>query len=210
MRSLVLASTTLVAACSLQMSLPPELAGGHATQMDVSSKVFGEEIRIGPYVTSQFRTSESAEQGELLLAKKREDEKTFTFQLTRDGAALRDVTCRASRSKSSTLGLQSTDEEMRCLVRKVGAADAVGRLEMTDSVHGVLHAGAEDLGIDTTTSGVVGVILRRQGHAVAAWQYSTPRTAWVGSEADPEMQATACAAMASAFVYDVFLSTHES
>jgi hypothetical protein len=210
MRPLVAFVALVVTACSLQMSLPPELAG-HSSKMDVSFKWFGEEIRIGPYVTSHFRTlDQGTEEVELLVTRKRDSEKSFTFQLTRDGVPLRDVTCRASRSKSSTMGIQSVDEELRCMVRKAGAAEALGRIEMSDDAHGILHADGENLGIEATASGVVGVVLRKQGHAIAAWQYSLPPTAWIGTEPDAETQATASAAMASAFVYHAFLGAQES
>jgi len=203
--SLLASCVPLLVGC--KMTLPPELAG-HATQIDVSIPVFfGGDYRVGPYTTAGFRTlSESDAPVFLSLSKKRAAEKTFAFVLTRDGAVVREVKCRASRSESKVLGvLDTVDEEMKCLVGAPGGGPP-GQLEMTDERHGTLRQGAEASTLEPTTSGVVGVILRRQGQAVAAWQYSTPTTAWIEGAADADTQATAAAVMTCAYVYQPFLA----
>jgi hypothetical protein len=200
--SLLAVSLPMLSAC--KMTLPPELAS-NATQMDVSTPLFGEDVHIGPFATAQFRTlSQGDERLAILVLKRRDSEKAFAFQLTRDGAPVRDVTCRAARNKASVIGIQTVDQEMRCVVGVPGGV-APAQLEMSDSTHGVLRSGADVLTVEQS-SGVVGAVLRRQGQAVAAWQYSTPTTAWMATTADPETQATAAATIACSFVYQRFLA----
>lgn len=201
-RSLVVLAVVLSTGCGSKMPLPRDL-DAHAMELSISGPHTA--LEAGPFLVRGFRDVPEKEADTVLGVAKARADRTFSFQLSRSGETLREVACRAYRRTTNEAGLTAESAALACVIGTAGG-NSYGALQLADASRGSLRLGAETFVVAPDAQGL-GTLVRRGDASLAAWQYTTPRTAWIATTADAELQASLVSAMAACIVYREFLKS---
>jgi hypothetical protein len=124
-------------------------------------------------------------------------DRTFAFELAQNGEALRKVACRGWKRPVSALDGTADDGGMTCAIGSAGG-NTFGQLSLANGSRGTLRLGSDSFVIAPEGAGTA---VRKDSTTVAAWQYGSPRTAWLPSDANQEVQASMVSTMAAMVVY---------
>lgn len=184
----------VVSGCGSKMPVPPDLQS-HAMELSVSGPPTS--LSAGPFAVRAFRDVSEQEASSVLGPAKAKADRTFAFELAQGGEALRKVACRGYKRPASAIGDTADEGGLSCAVGTAGG-NAFGRLTLVNGSRGQLRLGSDSY---TLSAEGAGTVVRKETTTTAAWQYSSPRTAWLPANADRELQASMVSAMAAMVVY---------
>ena len=196
------AATVFLVGCGSKMPLPRDLA---AQSMELTISGPPHALEAGPFVVRAFRDVTEKDADTVLGPARAKADRTFAFQLAHRGGTVREVACRAYRRTTTATGMTAESAALACVIGSAGG-NTIGQLVLSDASSGTLRLGADTFLVGPG-EGHSGTLVRRGETSIAAWQYATPRTAWIASSADDELQASLVAAMAAAVAYRDYLNT---